>query len=53
MVAILGRMVANTGQKITYEVSLILKENWTLSYLDWKQNFPSAKIPLLGATKWA
>ena len=53
MVAILGRMVANTGQKITYEFSLNLKENWTLSYLDWKQNFPSSKIPLLGATKWA
>ena len=37
MVAILGRMVAYTGQKITYADALASEEDLTPPHLDWKQ----------------
>ena len=52
MVAILGRMVAYTGQKITYEDALNSKEDLTPPHLDWKQDLPAQKISVPGVTRF-
>jgi predicted dehydrogenase len=53
MVAILGRMVAYTGQKITYEDALNSKQDLTPPHLDWKQDLPTQKISVPGVTRFA
>ena len=52
MVAILGRMVAYTGQKITYEDALNSKADLTPPHLDWKQDLPAQKISVPGVTRF-
>jgi predicted dehydrogenase len=53
MVAILGRMVAYTGQKITFEDALNSKQDLTPPHLDWKQDLPTQKISVPGVTRFA
>lgn len=52
MVAILGRMVAYTGQKITYEDALNSKEDLTPPHLDWKQELQAPNPPVPGVTRF-
>ena len=52
MVAILGRMVAYTGQKITYEEALNSKENLTPSHYDWGKPLPTPSPPIPGVTRF-
>jgi len=52
MVAILGRMVAYTGQKITYDQALNSEEDLTPPHLDWDQELPTQKIPVPGVTRF-
>jgi len=52
MVAILGRMVAYTGQKITYEDALNSKEDLTPPHLDWKQELHAPPPPVPGVTRF-
>jgi myo-inositol 2-dehydrogenase / D-chiro-inositol 1-dehydrogenase len=52
MVAILGRMVAYTGQKITYEDALNSKEDLTPPHLDWKQELQAPPPPVPGVTRF-
>jgi len=52
MVAILGRMVAYTGQKITYDDALNSKEDLSPSHLDWKEALQTPQPPVPGITKF-
>ena len=52
MVAILGRMVAYTGQKITYADALASEEDLTPPHLDWKQELQTPKPPVPGVTRF-
>ena len=52
MVAILGRMVAYTGQKITYEDALNSKEDLIPQDLDWGQDFQTPNPPTPGVTRF-
>ena len=52
MVAILGRMVAYTGQKITYEDALASEEDLTPPHLDWEQELQTPKPPVPGVTRF-
>ena len=48
MVAILGRMVAYTGQKITYQQALDSKEDLTPPHYDWEKSLVVPQPPILG-----
>jgi len=52
MVAILGRMVAYTGQKITYEDALNSKEDLTPSHSDWKTALSVPNPPVPGVSRF-
>ena len=52
MVAILGRMVAYTGQKITYEDALNSKEDLTPPHFDWDRPLPVPNPPVPGVTRF-
>ena len=52
MVAILGRMVAYTGQKISYQDALNSKESLLPSEYDWKMTLPVPSPPTPGVTRF-
>ncbi len=52
MVAILGRMVAYTGQKITYTDALNSKESLVPSEFDWKKDLSVPNPPIPGVTRF-
>jgi len=52
MVAILGRMVAYTGQKITYQQALNSKEDLTPSHFDWEKSLEVPAPPTPGVTRF-
>ena len=52
MVAILGRMVAYTGQKISYQDALNSEENLVPPSLDWDQALPTPEPPVPGVTRF-
>ena len=52
MVAILGRMVAYTGQKISYQDALNSKESLLPSEYNWKMTLPVPKPPTPGVTRF-
>jgi predicted dehydrogenase len=52
MVAILGRMVAYTGQKITYQQALNSKEDLTPSHFDWNKSLEVPAPPTPGVTRF-
>ena len=52
MVAILGRMVAYTGQKISYQDALNSKESLVPATFDWDQSMPTPEPPVPGVTRF-
>jgi hypothetical protein len=52
MVAILGRMVAYTGQKISYDDALNSKESLVPSKLDWEMELTVPNPPIPGVTRF-
>ena len=52
MVAILGRMVAYTGQRISYSDALNSKESLVPSQLDWEKKLPVPQPPTPGVTRF-
>lgn len=52
MVAILGRMVAYTGQKISYQDALNSEENLVPTSFDWDQALPTPEPPVPGVTRF-
>ena len=52
MVAILGRMVAYTGQKITYNDALNSKESLVPLDYDWEMKIPVPPPPTPGVTRF-
>ncbi|MDG1325218.1 MAG: hypothetical protein P8P49_05575, partial [Opitutales bacterium] len=53
MVAILGRMVAYTGQKITYEDALNSKETLVPENFDWEMELAVPNPPTPGVTRFS
>ena len=52
MVAILGRMVAYTGQKISYQDALNSEENLVPTSFDWDQALATPEPPVPGVTRF-
>ena len=52
MVAILGRMVAYTGQKISYQDALNSKESLLPSEYNWEMTLPVPQPPTPGITRF-
>ena len=52
MVAILGRMVAYTGQKISFHDALNSKESLVPSKFDWEMKLPVPNPPIPGVTRF-
>ena len=52
MVAILGRMVAYTGQKITYQDALNSKESLVPTTMDWDMSLPVPNPPTPGVSRF-
>jgi hypothetical protein len=52
MVAILGRMVAYTGQKISYDDALNSKESLVPSEINWDMELPVPNPPIPGVTRF-
>ena len=52
MVAILGRMVAYTGQKISYDDALNSKESLVPSEISWDMALPVPNPPIPGVTRF-
>ena len=52
MVAILGRIAAYTGQRISYEDALNSKEDLTPGHFDWDKPLPAPLPPVPGVTKF-
>jgi hypothetical protein len=52
MVAILGRMAAYTGQKITYQQALNSKEDLTPLHFDWDKTLEVPAPPTPGVTRF-
>ena len=52
MVAILGRMVAYSGQKITYEDALNSKESLVPSNMSWDMDLPVPAPPTPGVSRF-
>ncbi|HEV3117060.1 MAG TPA: gfo/Idh/MocA family oxidoreductase, partial [Gemmataceae bacterium] len=53
MTAIMGRMSAYTGVKLTWEKALHSKEDLLPPKIDWEVSLPPAKLPVPGKTKLA
>ena len=53
MTAILGRMSAYTGLKLTWEKALHSREDLLPPKIDWEVSLPPAKLPVPGKTKLA
>ena len=53
MVAILGRMVAYTGQKITYEDALNSKESLVPKNFNWEMKLEVPSPPVPGVTRFS
>lgn len=51
MLAILGRMAAYTGKKVTWEDALNSKEDLAPDDLKWNDEFDPGGIPMPGQTK--
>ncbi|MEZ6143146.1 MAG: Gfo/Idh/MocA family oxidoreductase [Zavarzinella sp.] len=52
LLAIMGRMAAYTGQRITWEMALNSKESLVPDQLDWKMKLPDPPIAIPGITKF-
>jgi hypothetical protein len=52
MVAILGRMVAYTGQKISYDDALNSKESLVPAEINWDMALPVPNPPIPGVTRF-
>src|SRR5205085_1650613 len=50
LTAILGRMSAYTGKKLSWEKALNSKENLLPKHIDWEVSLPPPKIPVPGKT---